>query len=393
MVLEITGPPILVVMGVAGTGKSTVAGLLAERLNWELQEGDDLHPPANVAKMSAGIPLDDQDRWPWLDAIAAWIASKRERGEPGVVTCSALKRSYRDRLRGPNVIFVFINGPRAVIEARMASRKDHYMPPALLDSQLATLEPPTSDENVLQVNLSAEPQEEVAEVLRSLPGPHRLLGTAALGCDLDAYGRHDFLGEKCKLVIALAPEQERVEAVTDCEVGELVDPLVDWTAQQAEAGSVGDLAIDVQDPSDVCRLAASSSRGVINASRALTQEGRLATKGRHPPIRKPSGKTQRARAVHAEPDTDGMHRYRPRLRTGETVMRAIEAQIALATPDQPNDLDRLLEGGKRVARLTSRPAVRLNRIPEAAGTEGKLEPPTAEHVEAGCRLSQHRWRA
>jgi gluconokinase len=147
-----------------------VAGLLAERLNWELQEGDDLHPPANVAKMSAGIPLDDQDRWPWLDAIAAWIAGKRERGEPGIVTCSALKRSYRDRLRGPNVIFVFINGPRAVIEARIASRKDHSMPPTLLDSQLATLEPPTSDENVLQVNLSAEPQEEVAEVLRSLPG-------------------------------------------------------------------------------------------------------------------------------------------------------------------------------------------------------------------------------
>jgi gluconokinase len=170
MVLEITGPPILVVMGVAGTGKSTVAGLLAERLNWELQEGDDLHPPANVEKMSAGIPLDDQDRWPWLDAIAEWIRTKTERGEPGIVTCSALKRSYRDRLRGPNVIFVFIHGPRAVIEARMASRKRHYMPPALLDSQLATLEPPTSDENVLQVNLSAEPQEEVAGVLRSLEG-------------------------------------------------------------------------------------------------------------------------------------------------------------------------------------------------------------------------------
>jgi len=170
MVLEITGPPILVVMGVAGTGKSTVAGLLAERLNWELQEGDDLHPPANVAKMSAGIPLDDQDRWPWLDAIAAWIASKQERGEPGLVTCSALKRSYRDRLRGPNVIFVFLNGPRAVIEARIASRTSHYMPPSLLDSQLATLEPPTSDENVLQVNLSAGPQQEVAEVLHALEG-------------------------------------------------------------------------------------------------------------------------------------------------------------------------------------------------------------------------------
>ncbi len=170
MVLEITGRPILVVMGVAGTGKSTVAGLLAERLNWELQEGDDLHPPANVAKMSAGIPLDDDDRWPWLDAIAAWIKVKTASGEPGIVTCSALKKSYRDRLRGPNVIFVFINGPRSVIEARMASRKRHYMPLSLLESQLAALEPPTSDENVLEVDLAAPPEEEAAAVLNALEG-------------------------------------------------------------------------------------------------------------------------------------------------------------------------------------------------------------------------------
>jgi carbohydrate kinase (thermoresistant glucokinase family) len=170
MVLEITGRPILIVMGVAGTGKSTLAGLLAERLNWELQEGDDLHPPANVAKMSAGIPLDDDDRWPWLDAIAAWIKVKTKSGEPGIVTCSALKKSYRDRLRGPNVIFVFINGPRAVIEARMASRKRHYMPLSLLESQLAALEPPTSDENVLEVDLAAPPEEEAAAVLNALEG-------------------------------------------------------------------------------------------------------------------------------------------------------------------------------------------------------------------------------
>jgi len=165
MVLEITGRPILIVMGVAGTGKSTLAGLLAERLNWELQEGDDLHPPANVAKMSAGIPLDDDDRWPWLDAIAAWIKVKTKSGEPGIVTCSALKKSYRDRLRGPNVIFVFINGPRAVIEARMASRKRHYMPLSLLESQLAAL-----DENVLEVDLAAPPEEEAAAVLNALEG-------------------------------------------------------------------------------------------------------------------------------------------------------------------------------------------------------------------------------
>ncbi|HEU4907259.1 MAG TPA: gluconokinase [Propionibacteriaceae bacterium] len=166
----ITSAPILVVMGVTGTGKSTVAGLLAERLNWELQEGDDLHPPENVAKMSAGIPLDDEDRWPWLDTIAAWIKHKTERGEPGLVTCSALKRSYRDRLRGPNVVFVFLNGPREVIEARMARRQHHYMPVSLLHSQLATLEPPTSDENVLEVNLSADLKQEIAKVLEVLEG-------------------------------------------------------------------------------------------------------------------------------------------------------------------------------------------------------------------------------
>ena len=166
----ITSAPILVVMGVTGTGKSTVAGLLAERLNWELQEGDDLHPPENVAKMSAGIPLDDEDRWPWLDTIAAWIKHKTENGQPGLVTCSALKRSYRDRLRGPNVVFVFLNGPPELIEARMASREQHYMPVSLLHSQLATLEPPTSDENVLEINLSAEPKEQVAKVLEVLEG-------------------------------------------------------------------------------------------------------------------------------------------------------------------------------------------------------------------------------
>jgi gluconokinase len=168
--VTITSAPILVVMGVAGTGKSTVAGLLAERLNWEFQEGDALHPPANVAKMSSGIPLTDEDRWPWLDAIAAWIKEKTQRGESGILTCSALKRSYRDRLRGPNVIFVFLNGSREVIAARMASRADHFMPPALLDSQFAALEPPTADENVLKINLAATPAEEVAEVLRALEG-------------------------------------------------------------------------------------------------------------------------------------------------------------------------------------------------------------------------------
>ena len=133
-------------------------------------------------------------------------------------------------------------------------------------------------------------------------------------------------------------------------------------------------------------VAASSMRAAPSLRKVVSPRRKA------PTISKSSGETQRARAVDAEPDTDRMDRDGARGRAAKR-MRAIEAQIALATPDQPNDLDRLLEGGKRVARLTSRPAVRLNRIPEAAGTEGKLEPPTAEHVEAGCRLSQHRWRA
>ncbi len=161
-------PPVLVVMGVAGTGKSTVAGLLADHLGWEFREGDALHPPANIAKMTAGTPLTDEDRWPWLDKIAEWIDEQAAEGAPGIVTCSALKRSYRDRLRRPNVIFVHIAGSREVIAARMAVRKDHFMPTSLLDSQLATLEAPGPDENVITVDLADPPAEEAAHVLRAL---------------------------------------------------------------------------------------------------------------------------------------------------------------------------------------------------------------------------------
>jgi gluconokinase len=164
-----TSPPtILVVMGVTGTGKSTVAGMLAGQLGWELREGDDLHPPANVAKMSKGIPLTDEDRMPWLDIIAAWIDDQTAANKPGIVTCSALKRIYRDRLRRPNVIFVHLTGSPELIASRMAKRLDHFMPTTLLESQLATLEPPGPDENVITVNLSGQPSDEVAEVLTQL---------------------------------------------------------------------------------------------------------------------------------------------------------------------------------------------------------------------------------
>jgi gluconokinase len=167
-----TSPPtVLVVMGVSGTGKSTVAGLLAGHLGWPLQEGDDLHPEANVDKMEQGIPLTDADRWPWLDRIGTWIDEQGRQNEPGIVTCSALKRSYRDRLRRPNVVFVYLAGTRDAIRRRMAAREHHFMPLSLLDSQLDTLEPPGPPEQVITVDLAGTPQEEVAVVLYELGRP------------------------------------------------------------------------------------------------------------------------------------------------------------------------------------------------------------------------------
>jgi gluconokinase len=172
--------PVLVIMGVSGSGKSTVAGILAGQLGWDLEEGDDLHPPANVAKMSEGIPLTDEDRWPWLDKVSAWITEHNAAGIPGIITCSALKRIYRDRMRGDNVVFVHLTGDKDTIGRRITSRQDHFMPPALLDTQIATLEPPGPDENVLEVDLGRKPAEEAAEIIERLglrPEP----GSSALG--------------------------------------------------------------------------------------------------------------------------------------------------------------------------------------------------------------------
>ncbi len=146
---------ILVVMGVSGSGKTTVARGLAERLGWRFQEGDALHPPANVAKMSAGTPLTDGDRWPWLAAIAAVIDGWRDAGVSGVVTCSALKRAYRAVLMGgrPDVRLVYLAGDKALISQRMAARKGHFMPAALLDSQFAALEVPGAEERPIVVDI------------------------------------------------------------------------------------------------------------------------------------------------------------------------------------------------------------------------------------------------
>jgi gluconokinase len=142
---------VVVVMGVSGAGKSTVAAGLAQRLGWDFTEGDALHPATNVAKMAAGQPLTDEDRKPWLAAVAGWIDSELNSGRRGVITCSALKQSYRDQLRRPRVVFVYLDVPRAELERRVAHRAGHFMPPSLLDSQLAALEPPGPGEAAITV--------------------------------------------------------------------------------------------------------------------------------------------------------------------------------------------------------------------------------------------------
>jgi gluconokinase len=158
---------IYVVMGVSGSGKSVIGAALARSLNVSFVEGDDLHSGANVARMASGIPLTDDDRADWLAALAARIHQAKEAGVGLVVTCSALKRSYRNILRGgaPDLRFVFLDGPRALIAERLANRTGHYMPPSLLDSQFATLEEPTTDEQVWKLDISKSPDELVADIL------------------------------------------------------------------------------------------------------------------------------------------------------------------------------------------------------------------------------------
>ena len=158
----------LVVMGVSGAGKSTVALELAARLGADFVEGDALHPAENVAKMLRGEPLGDADREPWLDALGALLAAMPQ----VVVTCSALRRAYRDRLRAaaPGVVFVHVDVPRAVLEERLARRTGHYMPASLLASQLDTLEPLEADERGFVVDGTVSPAEVVSAVLAQLPG-------------------------------------------------------------------------------------------------------------------------------------------------------------------------------------------------------------------------------
>ncbi|MGI8458721.1 MAG: gluconokinase [Propionibacteriaceae bacterium] len=148
-------PVVLVLMGVSGCGKSTVAGLLAGRLGWALEEGDDLHPQANQDKMASGHPLTDEDRWPWLEKVAEWVDERHDAQESGLITCSALKRSYRDVInrRGSGVVFVYLAGSREIISTRLRARQGHYMPSSLLDSQFADLEEPGPDEPEVRIDV------------------------------------------------------------------------------------------------------------------------------------------------------------------------------------------------------------------------------------------------
>ncbi len=155
-------------MGVSGVGKSTIGGLLAEALGVDFADADSFHPPANVAKMSTGTPLTDDDRWPWLDAIGAWLDTRATQG--GVVTCSALKRVYRDRLRAgrPALRLLYLHGDPALVMARQAAREGHFMPASLMASQYATLEPPAPEEAAIALAVDADPAQIMLTALRHL---------------------------------------------------------------------------------------------------------------------------------------------------------------------------------------------------------------------------------
>ena len=163
-------PCALIVMGVSGSGKSTIADQLAQRIGWTFEDGDRFHPASNVAKMKAGHPLTDEDRWPWLRAIAAEIDRVCRDGEHAVIACSALKRAYRDVLvHGRNdVRIVYLDGTQALIADRLAKRKGHFMPPDLLPSQFRTLEPPGSDEDPVTVSIDASVEIIVDDIVHQL---------------------------------------------------------------------------------------------------------------------------------------------------------------------------------------------------------------------------------
>ena len=163
---------VAVMMGVSGSGKTTVGKALARTLGWAFKEGDDLHPAANIAKMKSGAPLTDADRAPWLARVEAWISGELGQHRSGVIACSALKRAYRDRIVGgrPNVRLVFLEGDRDLIAHRLAHRRGHFMPPALLASQFEALQAPASDEHPILIDIAQPLDAQVAEAAARLRG-------------------------------------------------------------------------------------------------------------------------------------------------------------------------------------------------------------------------------
>jgi gluconokinase len=163
-------PAVLIIMGVSGCGKSTVGALLASTLRWEFEDADRFHPVSNVDKMHSGIALTDEDRWPWLRAVAAWIDKARRSGEHGVIACSALKRRYRDVLIGgrADVRLVYLKGDETLIARRIATRHEHFMPRSLLHSQFEALEEPGLDEKPITVSIEPQPRVIAARILSAL---------------------------------------------------------------------------------------------------------------------------------------------------------------------------------------------------------------------------------
>jgi carbohydrate kinase (thermoresistant glucokinase family) len=161
---------VLIIMGVSGCGKTTIAELLSHELGWDYRDGDEFHPKSNVKKMHSGTPLTDDDRWPWLRAIAAWIDEKRNAGEHAIVTCSALKKSYRDILIGPrkDVGLIFLKGDEELIAQRLSKRHGHFMPKGLLRSQFQTLQEPGPDEHPITVSIEPTPDEITAAIMEKL---------------------------------------------------------------------------------------------------------------------------------------------------------------------------------------------------------------------------------
>lgn len=160
--------PLIIVMGVSASGKSTVGELLAKRLDIVYADGDDFHSQANIAKMQGGTPLTDADRWPWLDAVGGWLHERA--GDGAVISCSALKHAYRDRLRAaaPGLLFLYLCGGEEELRRRVAKRKHHFMPASLLDSQLATLEPLAENETGIAIELTLKPERIVAAFVNYL---------------------------------------------------------------------------------------------------------------------------------------------------------------------------------------------------------------------------------